>query len=305
MAVVEKTVDIIGDDAFCDIILKKTIPDDCPVDFYDDITTSFRSTVFQSMARVQSIRFSKLKSIGNSAMESVPTLKTIDLEKCTSIGSNSFSGCIALEEVNLPLLTSADASAFRISIGKENYLTSIELPELRSVPAYLFAYRTALETVIIPKASTLLNKLIFAKKDVLDTLLDTLRGDVQKENLLQIEQIDRKLELNAERRRTLTTLMTRGYLEPAIYAQENNDITSEADALTAEKDRLVKDVTGSLHQADSLNDLIHYAGRSEPSTNFDGALFEQFIDRVTIRTRTEIVFHLKCGLNLTERIGEG
>ena len=130
-------------------------------------------------------------------------------------------------------------------------------------------------------------------------------GDVQKENLLQIEQIDRKLELNAERRRTLTTLMTRGYLEPAIYAQENNDITSEADALTAEKDRLVKDVTGSLHQADSLNDLIHYAGRSEPSTNFDGALFERFIDRVTIRTRTEIVFHLKCGLNLTERIGEG
>jgi hypothetical protein len=151
----------------------------------------------------------------------------------------------------------------------------------------------------------MINKLIFAKKDVLDTLLDTLRGDVQKENLLQIEQIDRKLELNAERRRTLTTLMTRGYLEPAIYAQENNDITSEADALTAEKDRLVKDVTGSLHQADSLNDLIHYARRSEPSTNFDGALFERFIDRVTIRTRTEIVFHLKCGLNLTERIGEG
>ena len=153
--------------------------------------------------------------------------------------------------------------------------------------------------------TTMINKLIFAKKDVLDTLLDTLRGDVQKENLLQIEQIDRKLELNAERRRTLTTLMTRGYLEPAIYTQENNDITSEADALTAEKDRLVKDVTGSLHQADSLNDLIHYAGRSEPSTNFDGALFERFIDRVTIRTRTEIVFHLKCGLNLTERIGEG
>jgi hypothetical protein len=25
---------------------------------------------------------------------------------------------------------------------------------------------------------------------------------------------------------------------------------------------------------------------------------------VTIRTRTEIVFHLKCGLNLTERIGD-
>ncbi|MBQ9267983.1 MAG: hypothetical protein IJ206_00545 [Oscillospiraceae bacterium] len=140
--------------------------------------------------------------------------------------------------------------------------------------------------------------------DILDTLLDTLRGDLQKENLGQIDQIDRKLELNAERRRTLTTLMTRGYLDPAIYAQENNDIKSEADALTAEKDRLVKDVTGSLHQADSLNDLIRYVGHAKPSVDYEGDLFERFIDHVTIRTRTEIVFHLKCGLNLTERIGE-
>ena len=152
--------------------------------------------------------------------------------------------------------------------------------------------------------TTMMNKLIFAKKDILDTLLDTLRSDLQKENLRQIDQIDRKLELNAERRRTLTTLMTRGYLEPAIYAQENNDIKSEADALTAEKDRLVKDVTGSLHQADSLNDLIRYVGHAEPSIDYEGDLFERFIDHVTIRTRTEIVFHLKCGLNLTERIGE-
>ena len=73
---------------------------------------------------------------------------------------------------------------------------------------------------------------------------------------------------------------------------------------TAAKDRLVKDVTGSLHQADSLNDLIRYVGHAEPSIDYEGDLFERFIDHVTIRTRTEIVFHLKCGLNLTERIGE-
>ena len=60
----------------------------------------------------------------------------------------------------------------------------------------------------------MINKLIFAKQEVLDTLLETLRSDVQKESLRQIDQIDHKLELNAERKKTLTTLMTRGYLEP-------------------------------------------------------------------------------------------
>lgn len=98
--------------------------------------------------------------------------------------------------------------------------------------------------------------------------------------------------------------MTRGYLEPAIFAQENNDITSEADALTAEKERLVKNVAGSAHQADSLKELIHYVAHAQPSTDFDGALFERVIDHVTICTRTEILFHLKCGLHLTERIGD-
>lgn len=152
--------------------------------------------------------------------------------------------------------------------------------------------------------TTMMNKLIFAKKDVLDTLLNALRGDTRKQRMHRIDQIDRELELNAERRKTLTMLMTRGYLEPAVYKQENNEIVAEADALAAEKERLVTDVNGSIHQADSMGDLLRYAGHAQMRPDFDGDLFDRFVDHVTIRTRTEIVFHLKCGLNLTERIGE-
>jgi DNA invertase Pin-like site-specific DNA recombinase len=152
--------------------------------------------------------------------------------------------------------------------------------------------------------TTMLNKLIFAKKEILEDLLDTLRGKAQKDSLRQIDQIDHKMELNAERKKTLTTLMTRGYLEPAIFTQENNEIAAEADALLSEKERLVKEVAGNMHQTDSLNDLIQYVAHAKPGTSFDGDLVGRFVDHVTIRTRTEIVFHLKCGLNLTERIGD-
>ena len=166
------------------------------------------------------------------------------------------------------------------------------------------AIHDAISTCYSNVGDATLNKEAFAKQDILDTLLETLRGGVQKESQRQIDQIDRKLELNAERRKTLTTLMTRGYLEPAIFAQENSDIASEAEALMAEKEQLEKAVTGSIQQADSLNDLIRYVAHAQPGTDFDGALFEQVIDYVTIRTRTEFLFHLKCGLHLTERIGE-
>ena len=42
--------------------------------------------------------------------------------------------------------------------------------------------------------TTMMNKLIFAKKDVLDALLDGIRGETHKENLRRINEIDQKLE---------------------------------------------------------------------------------------------------------------
>ena len=120
--------------------------------------------------------------------------------------------------------------------------------------------------------TTMMNKLIFAKKDVLDALLDGIRGETHKENLRRINEIDQKLEQNVERRQTLTTIMTRGYLEPALFTQESNTLAAEADVLTAEKEQLVKEISGSLHKTDALNDLIRYAGHAEPDPHFDGKL---------------------------------
>lgn len=152
--------------------------------------------------------------------------------------------------------------------------------------------------------TTMMNKLIFARHEVLDALLEGLRGDTHKDSMRRIDQIDQKIEKNEERRQTLTTLMTRGYLEPALFTQESNDLDAEADALTAEKERLVGEIKGILHQTDALRELIQYAGHAEASGTFDGGLVGRFVDKVTVRTRNEVVFHLKCGISLTERIGE-
>ena len=152
--------------------------------------------------------------------------------------------------------------------------------------------------------TTMMNKLIFARKEVLDTLLEAIRGETHKSNLLRIDEIDQKLEKNTERRQTLTTIMTRGYLEPALFTQESNDLAAEMDALTAERERVVKEISGSLRQTDALYDLIHFAGHAQPSPDFDGALVERFLDYATLQSREEVTFHLKCGLSLTERMGK-
>ena len=152
--------------------------------------------------------------------------------------------------------------------------------------------------------TTMMNKLIFARREVLDGLLHQIREGNQKEKMHRIDEIEQAMERNEEYRRTLNTIMTKGYLEPAVFTQESNDLVTEADALIAEKDQLMKEISGNVNRTDALNNLIKYVRNAEPSSSFDGTLVERFLDHAVFPTRNEVVFHLKCGLCLTERIGE-
>ena len=152
--------------------------------------------------------------------------------------------------------------------------------------------------------TTMMNKLIFAKDEVLYSLLDALKNETNKETLQRIDAINQRLEKNVERRQTLITIMTRGYLDPAVFTQESNELDAEEKALTTEKDLLVKEVSGSMHKTDALSDLIHFVSHASPSPDFDAELVNRFLDHATLKTRELVTFHLKCGLSLTERIGE-
>ena len=52
-----------------------------------------------------------------------------------------------------------------------------------------------------------------------------------------------------------------------------------------------------------LKVLLKYTGKGEMLSEFDAALFERFVDHITVCSREEVIFHLSCGLDLRERIG--
>lgn len=149
---------------------------------------------------------------------------------------------------------------------------------------------------------TVMNKLVFGRKEVLQTLLDSLRGETYKASLRRINDIDSCIGRNAERRQTLTLIMTKGYLEPAVYTKECNELSAEADRLAAEKDRLVKEINGSMKKTDALEDLLQFANHCGMFTEFDGTLAGRFLDHITVNSSEEASFSLRCGLEVTERI---
>lgn len=149
---------------------------------------------------------------------------------------------------------------------------------------------------------TMMNKLIFGHKEILRPLLEDIRGRNSDDTLLSIRTLDEKLEENAEQRKVLIGLMTKGYLERPVYAKSNNELLQEAERLQYRKTSLLRFLSSDQLHVSEVSELLLFASKADMLTAFDAVLFARFIDRIIVYSRREIGFELKCGITLRERI---
>ena len=159
------------------------------------------------------------------------------------------------------------------------------------------------ETVLEDAFATMMNKLIFARQKIFPELLEGIRNQSQKVGDLQrLSLLEDALEDLTEKRRSLTSIMAKGYIDRAAYTRELTRLQAEESALAEERKKLTMELGGDLKMTEALNDIIKFTGKGEMLTGFDAELFERFVNYITVCSREEIVFHLKCGLRLRERI---
>ena len=151
---------------------------------------------------------------------------------------------------------------------------------------------------------TMLNKLVFGHQLVLRPLLQSLRGLNDQSRLLKIEELETAIEKNREQKQVLTNLMASGYLEPALFNKESNELAAEAEALRQEKDGLMRSVNGDMVKIEELQRLLRFTSKGTMMTEFDDEIFLSFVERITVLSRKEVVFEWKCGLSLKERLVE-
>ncbi len=149
---------------------------------------------------------------------------------------------------------------------------------------------------------TMMNKLIFGHEFVLKPLLISLRGMNSDETLVNIQALDRKLEENTEQRNVLVGLMTKGYLEPAVYKKSNNELLQEAERLRRQKESITRFMNNDFQNLSEVSALLQYATRASMLNGFDGDIFKRFVERIIVYSRSEIGFELKSGITLKERI---
>lgn len=178
MAVVEKTIDILGDEAFSAWLLSKAHQEGWPVDIYDEVVPSLSQYAMYKLQGVQSVKFTRVTQCGAYSMANCSQLVSVDLPICTAFGDNAIRSCPHLTTINLPELQSVGQYCFNACTALEE----INFPKLISaVSAGVFQECTSLRTVILPRLKTMGNAMFYgcSRLEQIDLpSIETIRSNV-------------------------------------------------------------------------------------------------------------------------------
>jgi site-specific DNA recombinase len=150
---------------------------------------------------------------------------------------------------------------------------------------------------------TMINKLIFGHSFVLKPLKQSLKEVEYTENLIQIKELEKQIEENAERSWMLSEFMTKGYIGPALFNAQNNALRMEAAKLKEQKEVLSRTISSRLTTAEEVEKLLKFAVKAgKQMQDFDEELFDRFVDKIIVFSPAEIGLKMKCGLTLRERL---
>lgn len=149
---------------------------------------------------------------------------------------------------------------------------------------------------------TMMNKLVFGHQIILKPLLKSLQSMNDNDKFFEIQEIESRIEKNAEQRQVLTSLMASKYIEPVLFNKENNRLTTEFEMLRKEKENLMHSIGGDRTKAEELGKLIKFTTKGEMLSQFDDEMFLTYVERIIVLSSKVIVFELKSGLQLKEGV---
>ena len=89
-----------------------------------------------------------------------------------------------------------------------------------------------------------------------------------------------------------------------IFKVDNVAATSKRKLRVAAYARVSTDSDEQLVSLKAQKRLIRFCSRNRMALKFNDNVFEDFVDVIVVNSREEIVFKLKCGLSLKERLVE-
>lgn len=149
---------------------------------------------------------------------------------------------------------------------------------------------------------TMLNKLIFSNDMLIKPFMRGLKNIDEKAYLKKLTEIEGLIEKNENQRKVLIELMSKGLLNPGLFTSQNTELLSEFARLVTEKKHVSFAVSGNTSKLEETQKFIRFCSKNRMILKFNDDMFEDFVDEIVVNSREEIVFKLRCGLSLKERL---
>jgi len=149
---------------------------------------------------------------------------------------------------------------------------------------------------------TLINKLIYGREVILKPLLEDLKNNPTLRVQKAIAAYQVKLLQNTEQREILTKLMAEGFIGQQLFIKEQNELLLNANSYRKEIELLNNSKTTENTRLQGVKELLSFTEANSMQECFSEEIFTTLVEKVTILSRKEAIFHLKCGLNLKERL---
>lgn len=147
---------------------------------------------------------------------------------------------------------------------------------------------------------TMVNKLIFSQKFLLEPLVEQLQADQNQEQAAKLSQVETELKEAKDKQDNLQQLRKQELIEKDFFTKQDAELEQEIANLQSEIERLKQLLGGQNSKLPLTHELLKLCQRSDYLTVFNAELFEQIIESITVDQDHNLTFHLKCGLNLTE-----
>jgi hypothetical protein len=161
------------------------------------------------------------------------------------------------------------------------------------------------EDIIKEAFLTMWNKLVSNYKNILIPLLESLKGlRANEEQEEEIKDLNNKIMELTEQSHILSRVVSKGYIDSAIFIERQNALTVEIEATKKRRNQLLdnngfeKEIEGTLR----LLDLIKYS--SEVMEEYDENIFIHTVEKIIIGKDYEVTFKLINNLELTEYQGK-
>ena len=147
------------------------------------------------------------------------------------------------------------------------------------------------------------SKLYTHQGALLDTpikLLEEIAARQERGNTKLYELNTALADLN-EKAHTLQRLHNKGFIEDADFREQSDALASQRKKLSDQRSQAIHG-SKALETFDKLREQEQLAALPEIPWEFDIDLFDQLVEKIVPISNTELLFKLKCGLELKEVI---